>query len=261
MNRQTKRDEESTRLARYFSLSQAKWDISWVKIIFIIPAYNEDVTILETVNSVIDAWYHAIIIDDGKNKINLYSSFRRHLDQWKIVLISHPSNLGQWASLQTWAEWVINNSPETEFVVHFDADWQHDIKDIENFIAAFKQDSTREVVLWSRALWWVTWITLWRRLHKKLQVLFMKLFVWVSLTDTNNGYRMIKTSVLPKLTIRSNRMAHASEIESMIHQKDIAYAEVPVTIAYTEYSMQKGQDLSNAFSIVRELFYKRWFYK
>jgi hypothetical protein len=31
-------------------------------------------------------------------------------------------------------------------------------------------------------------------------------------------------------------------------------AEAPVTIVYTEYSLRKGQKLSNAFNIVAELF-------
>jgi hypothetical protein len=38
-------------------------------------------------------------------------------------------------------------------------------------------------------------------------------------------------------------MAHASEIESLIHEKKLKYAEVPVTVTYSEYSLEKGQNL------------------
>jgi len=56
-------------------------------------------------------------------------------------------------------------------------------------------------------------------------------------------------------------MAHASQLENLIAEHKLNYQEVPVTIAYTDYSKNKGQKLTNMFSILKELFYKWWFYK
>ena len=48
-------------------------------------------------------------------------------------------------------------------------------------------------------------------------------------------------------------MAHASEITEQIHNLDLSVVEAPVTIMYTDYSMGKGQKLSNAFNIIAEI--------
>ena len=52
-------------------------------------------------------------------------------------------------------------------------------------------------------------------------------------------------------------MAHASEIIEKIGVLGLRVAEAPVTILYTEYSLAKGQKLSNALNILMELFIAR----
>ncbi len=260
-NSLTKRDEERTQLARSLALHNASGDVSWEEIIFVIPSYGEDETVVRTVQWVIDAGYVAIVVDDGQNKVNLATSLTNQISAQQVVLITHPINLWQWAALQTGADWILTHSPQTQYIVHFDADGQHDVRDIAQFVDAFHTDPELDIVLGSRILWSTTGMETHRRRHKRLQVLFMRIFVWLHLTDTNNGYRMIKVSALHKLKITSNRMAHASQLENLIAEYNLHYQEVPVTIAYTDYSKDKGQKLTNMFSILGELFYKRWFYK
>jgi len=60
-----------------------------------------------------------------------------------------------------------------------------------------------------------------------------------------------------QIQIRQDRMAHASEIIGLIGKLGLKVAEAPVTILYTEYSLRKGQKLSNAFNILSELFVAR----
>ena len=49
-------------------------------------------------------------------------------------------------------------------------------------------------------------------------------------------------------------MAHATEMIAQIGRHKLTYAEVPVTVHYTEYSLAKGQRLSNSFHILMDLF-------
>ena len=44
-------------------------------------------------------------------------------------------------------------------------------------------------------------------------------------------------------------MSHASEILEIIAARQYTYQEVPVTIAYTDYSRSKGQSVINAINI------------
>jgi len=261
INSLTKRDEQRTQLARSLALHTALGDISWAEIIFVIPSFSEDETVILTVQSVVEKWFVAVVIDDGYNQIDLASALSQYIDTQHVLLITHPLNMWQWAALQTGADRVVKYSSQTKYIVHFDADGQHDVSDISQFLDAFAADPDLDIVLWSRTLWSTTGMETHRMLHKRLQVLFMRLFVWLQLSDTNNGYRMIKTSSLKHLKITSNRMAHASQLENLIAEHKLNYQEVPVTIAYTEYSKNKWQKLTNMFSILRELFYKWWFYK
>ena len=48
-------------------------------------------------------------------------------------------------------------------------------------------------------------------------------------------------------------MEHASEIIDIIAQNKIVYQEVPNTIVYTEYSLSRGQKISNSIKIVKNL--------
>ena len=79
------------------------------------------------------------------------------------------------------------------------------------------------------------------------------------MTDTHNGYRMIKASALPKFRITFNGMEHASEIIDIIAQNKIVYQEVSNTIVYTEYSLSRGQKISNSIKIVKNLIFNKFF--
>ena len=79
------------------------------------------------------------------------------------------------------------------------------------------------------------------------------------MTDTHNGYRMIKAAALPKFRITFNGMEHASEIIDIIAQNKIVYQEVPNTIVYTEYSLSRGQKISNSIKNVKNLIFNKFF--
>lgn len=260
----TRRDEERTILVRSSALDKAKGTaFKNEDIVFVVPSYGEDETVIHTIQKIIKNWYKVIVVDDWKNKIHLFDTLYHDIQIWNVLLITHPINLWQWAALQTGADYVMNYCKNITYIVHFDADGQHRIEDLQKYIEAFKNNPSLDIVLWSRFLWWDQQMSFWRTLHKKLQLLFMKIIAGIKLTDTNNGYRMIKVSALPKLRITLNRMTHASEIESLIVKNKLAYTEVPVIILYTEYSLEKWQSLwiKNVFGMVKELLYKWWLFK
>ena len=59
------------------------------------------------------------------------------------------------------------------------------------------------------------------------------------------------------IRLRQNRMAHASEILAQIAASGLRYVEVPVSIEYHDYSLAKGQRLSDALIILLDLFARR----
>jgi len=52
-------------------------------------------------------------------------------------------------------------------------------------------------------------------------------------------------------------MAHASEFLHQVASSGLRFVETPVTIAYTAYSLAKGQTLGNSLNILADLFVQR----
>jgi hypothetical protein len=111
-----------------------------------------------------------------------------------------------------------------------------------------------DVVLGSRFLGRAEGITRLRRLLLKTALVFTNLTTGVRLTDAHNGLRVMTATAARRLRIRQDRMAHASELIAQIGRLKLEVKEVPVTITYSEYSVGKGQAMSNSFRIVLDLF-------
>ena len=66
------------------------------------------------------------------------------------------------------------------------------------------------------------------------------------------------SSAAKLLRITQPGMAHASELLYLIRKQNLRWAEVPVTIRYSVYSVGKGQPLFNFVKILLDLVYAAW---
>ena len=80
--------------------------------------------------------------------------------------------------------------------------------------------------------------------------------MFARLTDAHNGLRALNRTAAGQLHLRQNGMAHASEIIEQLGRSRLRWAEHPVHIRFTEYSMAKGQSVLNAVNILTDLIYK-----
>jgi len=55
------------------------------------------------------------------------------------------------------------------------------------------------------------------------------------------------------VAITQNRMAHASQIIRQFNNANLNILEAPITIEYTQYSLNKGQSSLNAINILFDL--------
>src|SRR5579862_1491451 len=113
------------------------------RVMVIVPAYNEGPVIRSTVRSLLDAGYEVIIVDDGSQDD---TSAVRELP---VVYIRHAVNLGQGAALQTGMTYALRAGADV--AVTFDADGQHDSRQIDRLLAPIL-DGSADVVLGSRFL-------------------------------------------------------------------------------------------------------------
>lgn len=215
----------------------------------VIPAFNEADVIRNVVAEVRQRFPHVVVIDDCSSDETSACAMAGG-----AFVLRHPINLGQGAALQTGIRFALARG--AGFVVTFDADGQHRVEDIDVLMRR-QAETGADLVVGSRFLGSAVNISPLRRSILKLAVHFTTLTTGVRLTDAHNGLRLFTRRAATILRIRQNRMAHASEIISQAGALKLVIAEAPVTIVYTEYSIRKGQKLSNAFNILAELLVER----
>ena len=169
-------------------------------------------------------------------------------------VVKHPFNLGQGAALQTGIEFALSQGGN--FVVTFDADGQHRAADISGLIDALvKHDA--DFALGSRFLGQCFDMPGSRRMLLKAATWFTRVTSGLRITDVHNGLRAMTPRGAAAIHLRQNRMAHASEFLHQVASSGFKFVEAPVTIAYTAYSLAKGQTLSNSLNILADLFAQR----
>jgi polyprenyl-phospho-N-acetylgalactosaminyl synthase len=212
----------------------------------IVPAYREEQVIAETVGTVAQAFPHVVVVDDGSPDATAERARRAG-----AVVVRHPFNLGQGAALQTGIAYALEQ--RARYIATFDADGQHSITDLKKMLSVLVTNRL-DIVLASRFLGQSVGLPRARQLMLKAALLFTRLTSHLPLTDTHNGLRVMTADTARKLEITQNRMAHASEIIDSIGRLGLRYQEVPVTIRYSEYSLQKGQKLTGSVNILADLF-------
>jgi glycosyltransferase involved in cell wall biosynthesis len=215
----------------------------------VVTAFNEASVIADVITGLRAAGYHTVVVDDASS-----DNTPQLAEAAGALVLRHPINLGQGAALQTGITYALRHG--AEFVVTFDGDGQHRPQDIPALIDALTTRQT-DFALGSRFLGQALNLPSSRRLLLQLATWFTRLTTGLRLTDVHNGLRAMTRRGASAIQLRQNRMAHASEILAQIARSGLRYVEVPVTIIYTDYSLQKGQRMSNSVSILVDLLAQR----
>lgn len=203
-------------------------------------AYNEGKVIEEVIKKVQAEGYENIIVVDDCSKDNTKEIAEKN----KAIVKRHSVNMGQGAALRTGINEALKLG--ADIIVTFDSDGQHDAKEIKDLIEPIKNNEV-DIVLGTR--FGKSKVPFFKKIVLKGGVVFTYLISGLWLTDTHNGFRAMSKDAASKIEITENRMEHASEILDEIAKKKIKYKEVPVTIIYTDYSMNKGQSIFNSINI------------
>jgi polyprenyl-phospho-N-acetylgalactosaminyl synthase len=214
---------------------------TWV----VVPAYREAAVIRRTISQLRQHFTNVVVVDDGSPDATASEALAAG-----AVVISHPVNLGQGAALQSGLEYALRRG--ARFLATFDADGQHSVADLVGMIEVLR-NSPLDIVLGSRFAGQALGLSSARRLVLKAAVLFTNLTTGVRLTDAHNGLRVMTADAARRIELHQDQMAHASEFIAQIGRLGLRYREVPVTITYSAYSVEKGQRLSNGFRILSDL--------
>lgn len=219
----------------------------------VVPCYNEGTVIREVLMHARQTFPNIVAVNDGSpdNSAEEIHAAGAHL-------VNHPVNLGQGAAIQTGIEYA-RAQPGAKYMVTFDADGQHQVKDVIRMVGRLR-DEPLDIVVGTRFGRpraegdQVPWI---KRLVLRIVVMLSPTTRKLGLTDAHNGLRAFNQKVAQELNIRMNGMSHASEFVDQIAQRGWRISEEPVDILYTEYSMSKGQSLINGVNILADGFLAR----
>ncbi len=211
-----------------------------------IPMYNDEKMILNVIKDLNSAGYNNIVVVDDGSKDNGYDVVK---DNSNAIVTKHIINRGQGAALQTGMEIALDIG--AKYIIHFDSDGQHDVKDLDEMLDTLTKGKY-DIVLGSRFIQ-ENKIPLKKKIILRLGIFFTFLLSQIWLTDVHNGLRVMTAETAKKLDLQHDRMEHASEILDKVKSLNLKYKEVPVTIHYTDYSQAKGQRISNSINIAMKL--------
>ncbi|MDJ0316461.1 glycosyltransferase family 2 protein [Arthrobacter antibioticus] len=213
----------------------------------VIPMYNEAPVVATVIKGLRTVFPYVVCVDDGST-----DGSQQVARDAGAVVIQHPVNLGQGASLQTGIEYALND-PKLDCIVTFDADGQHRVVDAQAMAERIKSGEA-EIVLGSRFLDRRTKLSHVKRLILRTAAIHSRIVTGMALTDAHNGLRAFSPRVAGRVNLTQNRMAHASELVHQFAEMKTKWVEQPVEIIYTDYSKAKGQSLLNSVNILADLF-------
>lgn len=218
------------------------FDDTWL----IVPCYNEGTVIFDVLTHARETFPNIVAVNDGSR-----DDSAAQIRAAGAHLVNHPVNLGQGAAIQTGVEYA-RSQPGARYFVTFDADGQHQVKDVVRMVERLRAEPV-DIIVGTRFAGQdnsqVPWI---KRIVLKTVVLLSPRTKKLGLSDAHNGLRAFNRKVADEMNIRMNGMSHASEIVTMIDNNGWRVDEEPVDILYTEYSMSKGQSLINGVNILAD---------
>jgi len=198
-----------------------------MKIVAVIPAYNEAATIRDVAARSLAVLAEVIVVNDGSTDETAAA-----LEGLAVTLISNPVNLGKGASLVR--GFALALAEGADAVVTLDGDAQHCPEDIPRLVEAARAQPDRIIIgarLWDRgkvpplryfgnrfANFWVAWAA------------------GFPVADSQSGFRLYPAKVLRSVRAIDNRFAFESEILIEAGRAGVATSAVPIAALYPRHA-------------------------
>lgn len=212
-------------------------------IFIVIPAFNEERTIGRVISDLFKCGFtNIVVVDDGS-----VDNTVKEVTNAGAIVISHVVNRGQGAALQTGNEFVLSIGAET--IVHFDADGQFNVNDINVGIKKLQEEKL-DIIFGSRFLDTRSKVPFFKKYFiLPISRAINNQITKINLSDVHNGFRIMNRAAAQKIVITQDQMAHNSEIPRLVKEHNLKFAELPVEVVYFE----NGQGVSGGFKILWHL--------
>lgn len=160
-----------------------------IKVLVIVPAYNEEESIKNVVDSVIEQDVDVVVINDGsKDKTS------ENAKKTKASIIDLPCNLGIGGAVQTGYIYAYMN--KYDIAIQIDGDGQHDPKYIKEMVQMIKEKKA-DMVIGSRFVNKTEYKqTFFRKLGINITSIIIKIMTGKKIYDTTSGYRAVNKEII-----------------------------------------------------------------
>ena len=207
-----------------------------MKIIAVIPAYNEGKRVG---NVVMDAKKYVdtvIVVDDGST-----DDTKKYAEKAGAIVLSHIENCGAGAATMT----GIDAARElgAQIIVTLDADEQHSSDDIPALLEPIK--ANKADIVFANRFGQRNSIPFIRRLFNGLGnfITFAATGKWIK--DSQCGFKVFGPKAVKQVDLRMSGYEFCTEIVRECAQHRWRTAEIPAKVLYSEYTLAKGQSFAN----------------
>ena len=189
------------------------------KICVLIPAYNAQWTLGAVLEKIESLEVDTLVVDDGSS-----DETARVALECGAQLLKHSLNLGKGAALRTGFESILQK--DYQMVVTLDADGQHDPAEIPFLLNVF-QNVKPDILVASRAAKFYQ-MTFLRRFWNRLGVRAVARLCHSDITDSQSGFRLIRTEVLKEVDLCTSRFETELELLIKACKKGFSVLSVPI---------------------------------
>ncbi|MBE6485758.1 MAG: glycosyltransferase family 2 protein [Methanosphaera stadtmanae] len=216
-------------------------------IYIILSCYNEEETLEEVVDGLIERGFKVIIVDDG-SKDNSPIIARKLVKKYypNVYHYRHIINVGLGGAIKTGIQAALRKG--ADIMITFDADGQHNPDDLYNMYPPL-QEGKADVVIAARDF---DDMPTGRRFGNTVMNYITYVFQGKMVKDSQSGLRAFTSDAANKLELKSPQYGISSEIIGEIHRKNLKLMEVPMTTIYDERTIQKGTNTLVGIKIVLE---------
>ncbi len=203
------------------------------KISVVLPSLDPDEKLIAVIDGLLEHGFTDIIlVNDGSKQENLHYFEDQAAAHPEIHLLHHSVNRGKGAALKTAFSWFLENRPDGLGVVTVDGDNQHHPADTraccENML------KTSHLTLGCRDFT-LPDVPARSRFGNHTTSAVFKLFVGMTVSDTQTGLRAIPRKVLPKLLeVYGDRFEYETNMLLALKSNAIPFEEVKIRTVYIE---------------------------
>ena len=203
------------------------------KISVVLPSLDPDEKLIAVIDGLLEYGFSDIIlVNDGSKQENLHYFTDLAAKHPQIHLLHHEVNKGKGAALKNAFRWILSNRPEGFGVVTVDGDNQHHPADTRACCEHMLK--TGHVVLGCRDFNQAD-VPARSSFGNKTTSIIFKIFVGMTISDTQTGLRAIPRKVLEQLVdVYGDRFEYETNMLLAFKTKGIDFEEVKIRTVYIE---------------------------